>query len=133
MASAADLEAAAILVRYSIASAAFVFDSSVRDPRLDKLRRAVDEARAAGLTDSQVSAVFNRHLLARARRELIATLTADGAYVYEKIETGGRPSGVLYNAEARKKRNNAKSLLTCDDAEVFSRTLRARSATTART
>ena len=47
--SVADLDAAAMLVRYSIASAEFTFDPSPRDAQLDKLRRAVDEAGAAGL------------------------------------------------------------------------------------
>ena len=39
-----DLAAAAALVRYSIASARYVLDRQARDPRLDRIRRALDEA-----------------------------------------------------------------------------------------
>lgn len=47
---AADLGAAAALIRYSIASARYVLDRQARNPRLDRIRRAVDAAGQAGLS-----------------------------------------------------------------------------------
>jgi predicted trehalose synthase len=58
-----DLAAAGGLVRYSIASARYVLDRRVGDPRLDRIRRAVI-ARPDGLTRSAVSALFSRTSLA---------------------------------------------------------------------
>jgi hypothetical protein len=52
--STEDLGAAGGLVRYSIASARYVLDRRVGDPRLDRIRRAVI-ARPDGLTRSAVS------------------------------------------------------------------------------
>ena len=63
-----DLAAAAALVRYSLASARYVLDGLHRDPRMDRLIRAIDGAGPAGLTRTEISALFGRHLPRHARR-----------------------------------------------------------------
>lgn len=104
-ADAGDLDAAAHLIRYSIASARYVLDASVRDPQLDKLRRAVDEAGQAGLDRTQARIIFSGKLTQSEMDELIARLTADGSYTAESIPTGGKPKTVLRAArKARKAR-----------------------------
>jgi hypothetical protein len=37
------------MVRYSIGSAVFVLDKQMRDPRLDRIRRAIDTAGPEGI------------------------------------------------------------------------------------
>ncbi|MDQ3764708.1 MAG: YfjI family protein [Actinomycetota bacterium] len=56
--SADDLTAAAAVVRYAIQTARYVLDAVPRDPRLDRLRRALDRA-SEGLTRSEISALFS--------------------------------------------------------------------------
>lgn len=100
-----DLEAAAHLIRYSIASARYVLDPAPRDVNLDKLRRAVDEAGMAGLTREAAGKVFSGHVTKSDLDDLIARLIADGTYTKEIIPTGGRPREVLRAArKARKAR-----------------------------
>ena len=88
----ADLVAAAALVRYSIASARYVLDRQARDPRLDRIRRAVDAAGPAGLTRSAVSGLFSRNLTKEVLGELLAQLTGDGEYEEVRQATRGRPA-----------------------------------------
>jgi hypothetical protein len=90
--SKSDLAAAAALVRYSIASARFVLDRQVRDPRLDRVRRSVDAAGTAGLNRSAISALFSRNLTKEVLDELLARLTADGTYEVSRQATRGRPA-----------------------------------------
>ena len=89
---AGDLRAAAAFVRYSIASASYVLDRQTRNPRLDRIRRAVDAAGAVGLTQSAVSGLFSRNLTKEVLRELLAELTADGDYEETRTPTRGRPA-----------------------------------------
>lgn len=86
------LESAAELVRYSIASAAFVLDSSPRDSRSDKLRRAVTEAGAAGLSRDEVMKLFARKLSAAELDDLAEQLCQDGDYEQVTMATKGRPT-----------------------------------------
>ena len=88
---APDLEAAACLVRYSIASARYALDPGKRDPHLDRLRRAVDEAYPDGLSGEQVQDLFNRHLGKAALRKLVGRLCEEEEYEKVRIPTGGRP------------------------------------------
>ena len=90
--SLADLTAAAALIRYSIASARYVLDRQARDPRLDRIRRAIDAAGEAGLSRSAVSGLFSRNLTKEVLDELLAQLTADGAYEEARQPTRGRPA-----------------------------------------
>ncbi len=90
--SLADLTAAAALIRYSIASARYVLDRQARDPRLDRIRRAIDAAGEAGLSRSAVSGLFSRNLTKEVLDELLAQLTAVGAYEEARQPTRGRPA-----------------------------------------
>jgi hypothetical protein len=98
-----DLEASAYLVRYAIASARFILDPAPRDVRLDKLRRAVDEAGEDGLALDQISELFGRHLPKEDREELITKLLGDSAYTRRQVPTGGRPKQVLLRARKARK------------------------------
>jgi hypothetical protein len=89
---AGDLTPAAALVRYSIASARFVLDRQARDPRLDRIKRAVDGAGDSGLTRSAISGLFSRNLTKEVLGELLTQLTADGEYEETRLATRGRPA-----------------------------------------
>ncbi len=89
-----DLAAAAAFVRYSIASARFVLDRQVRDPRLDRIQRAIDAAGSAGLTRSAVSGLFSRNLTKEVLDQLLAQLTADDTYEEVRQATRGRPAEI---------------------------------------
>jgi len=88
----ADLGAAAALIRYSIASAKFVLDRQARNPRLDRIRRAIDAAGADGLSRSAVSALFSRNLPRPALEELLAELISGDEYEESLTATRGRPA-----------------------------------------
>ncbi|NRQ30681.1 DUF3987 domain-containing protein [Nonomuraea sp. NN258] len=90
--SADHLTAAAALIRYSIASAVFVLDKSMRNPKLDRLRRHLDQAGDAGLTRSEVSALFSRNVPKQALDEMLAALVVSGQYAKVTTPTGGRPA-----------------------------------------
>ena len=87
-----DLTPAAALVRYSIASAKYVLDRQDRDPRLDRIKRAIDGAGESGLTRSAVSALFSRNLTKEVLDKLLAEVTADGEYEQARLATRGRPA-----------------------------------------
>ena len=87
-----DLTAAAAQIRYSVASARYVLDGVHRDPRKDRLTRAVDAAGPAGLTRSEISALFSRNLTAGALDKLLDWLIASGEYEVIRTPTGGRPA-----------------------------------------
>jgi hypothetical protein len=89
---AGHLAAAAALIRYSIASAIYVLDRQLRDPRLDRIRRAIDGAGASGLARTDISALFSRNVTAAQLDELLASLTDTGQYEAITVPTGGRPS-----------------------------------------
>ncbi len=86
-----DLDAAAALVRYSIASAKFVLDGRDRDPRMDRLRRAIDSSET-GLSRSQVSGMFSRNLSKEVLDAMLDALTGTGEYQEIRTSTGGRPA-----------------------------------------
>lgn len=87
-----DLAAAAAVVRYSIASARYVLDRQARNPRLDRIRRAVDEAGAEGLARTEISGLFSRNLPKATLGELLAELVADEQYEETQKATRGRPA-----------------------------------------
>jgi Protein of unknown function (DUF3987) len=89
--TADDLHAAAALVRYAIDSARYVLGATSRDPRIDRIRRALDEADIDGLTRTDVSKLFSRHLTAGVLDELLAQVLTDDHYRVEETATGGRP------------------------------------------
>lgn len=87
------LEAAAALCRYSRSTAEFVLSSTRRDPRVDRIRRAIYES-ADGVTRSQIRDMFGRNLKADVLGGLLAeVVVGDGSIeVVEDHRTGGRPS-----------------------------------------
>jgi hypothetical protein len=90
--AASHLEAAAAMVRYSIGSAVYVLDKQMRDPRLDRIRRAIDSAGPEGIGRTDISGLFSRNVTKQQLDELLATLTATGQYEAITAATGGRPS-----------------------------------------
>jgi hypothetical protein len=90
----ADLVAAAALVRYAIGTARFVLDGRRRDPRADRITRALDGAGEGGLSRAHISALFSRNLSKSVLDELLAGLVETGHYEFLKIPTGGRPAEV---------------------------------------
>lgn len=87
-----DLVAAAALVRYSIASARHVLDRQHRDPRLDRIRRALDGAAPERLTRTQVSELFSRNLSREQLDLLLEELLKDDRYEITHLATRGRPA-----------------------------------------
>lgn len=98
----ADLVAAAAVVRYAIDTARYVLDGRRRDPRQDRLVRALDAAGDRGMTKTQISALFSRKLSAEVLGELLTELTQSGNYELTKIPTGGRPTEVYRRAKKAK-------------------------------
>ena len=90
-----DLAAAGALVRYSLASARYVLGSAHRDPRMDRLTRALTAAGEAGLTLTAISALFSRNLPAAVLAELLGELLASRSYEEIQAQTGGR-AATLY-------------------------------------
>lgn len=97
-----DLYAAAAMIRYAIASAEYVMDRSIRDPRLDRLQRAIDTAGTAGLTRAQVSALFSRKLNKEQLDGLIEGLLTSGQYEAVPVSTEGRTATVYRPAKKAK-------------------------------
>jgi hypothetical protein len=94
------LAAAGALARYSAASARYVLEKQARDPRLDRIRRALTMAGDAGMTRTDISALFNRNLRKEILDALLDQLCADDEYEKTLIATGGRP------AETYRRRNH---------------------------
>jgi hypothetical protein len=95
-----DLRSARAVVRYSTASARYVLDRAVRNPHLDKIQRAVAIAGPAGLTRTEISALFSRNLKKDALDALLAELTKEGDFEeFEVGSTGGR-SAIAYRKAA---------------------------------
>lgn len=87
-----DLAAAAALIRYSIASAKYVLDRRLRDPRLDRIRRAIDSAGQTGLTRTEVSALFSRNLAKADLDQLLTELINHDGYEESLTHGRGRPA-----------------------------------------
>jgi hypothetical protein len=91
----ADLESAVALMGYSASSARYALSTAERNPDFDKLKRAVDESRVRGLTRTQVSNLFSRHLSGVRLSELINELRSDPAYETTKMSTDGAPRTII--------------------------------------
>lgn len=102
LANRGDLLAATALVRYSIDTARYVLDGRRRDPRQDRLVRALDGAGDIGLSKAQISALFSRKLSSTLLGELLDHLVGTGEYELMKVPTAGRP------AEMYRRANKAK-------------------------
>jgi Protein of unknown function (DUF3987) len=91
---AADLSAAMAMVQYSIKSARHALDAGERNTELDRLRRAVDES-PAGLSGTEVSALFGRNRTGEELRALSDLLCLDPAYELEVVPTAGASKRLL--------------------------------------
>jgi Protein of unknown function (DUF3987) len=100
---ASHLTAAAAMVRYSIGSAIYVLDKQLRDPRLDRIRRAIDTAGTGGIGRTDISGLFSRNVTKQQLDELLATLTATGQYEAIAVPSGGRPSVRYRHTQGTKK------------------------------
>lgn len=81
------------MVSYSVETARYVLGDKSKDPRLDKIRTAVD-AVPDGLTRSEVSALFGRHLNRVVLNDLLSRLVTDKGYEHRTQTTDGRPADV---------------------------------------
>jgi hypothetical protein len=117
--AASHLHAAAALVRYSIRSAIYVLDRQLRDPRLDRIRRAIDTTGPEGIGRTDISGLFSRNVTRTQLDELLATLTATGQYETITAPTGGRPSVRYRRTQGTKKeeRTNPAPLKTAADQQ----------------
>ena len=100
---AADLKSSAWVIRYCLASARYAIDRGKRNPRLDRLQRAADEAYPELLGRSWIyQTLFHHHVKSRDIQEIIDMLCTDERYrdnkgrpLYEERSTprpgGGRP------------------------------------------
>lgn len=100
---ASHLQAAAATVRYSINSAIFVLDKQLRDPKLDRIRRAIDGAGPDGATRTEISALFSRNLPKAQLDERLNHLLATGEYESYTAPTGGR-AALCYRQVRRTKK-----------------------------
>lgn len=98
----ADLVAASALVRYSMGTAKYVLDGRRRDPRADRLIRALDAAGDIGLNKTQISALFSRKLPEDVLNELLANLLSTGRYEEVSVPTAGRPAKKYRQAKEAK-------------------------------
>jgi hypothetical protein len=117
--AASHLQAAAALVRYSIGTAVYVLDKQMRDPKLDRIRRAIDPAREAGLSRTEISGLFSRNVTKEQLDELLSTLTSTGQYEAFSAATGGRPALRYRSTQGTKKeeRTNQQPLETAPDQQ----------------
>lgn len=94
-----DLLPAVALCRYAIASARFVLGDARRDPRADRLRRAVEDA-PEGLTKTQARDVFGRNLDGKVLTELLDQLAADpGVTRVTAVGPNGGPPTTTFTAK----------------------------------
>jgi Protein of unknown function (DUF3987) len=87
-----DLKAAAALMRYSISTAKYVLDQQTRDPRLDRIRRAIGGAGQQGMSRSEIFGLFSRNLEKAKLDTLLDELVRSGAYEHFEVRGTGRPS-----------------------------------------
>lgn len=93
-ADVAHFEAAAALVRYSMASARHVLQGVTGDPRLDLLRTSVQNAGDQGMTRTEISALFSRNLTSTQLDDLLTRLLEDAGIEEIERATAGRSATV---------------------------------------
>lgn len=93
-----DLAAAGALCRYSIASARYVLGETKRDPRAERLRRAVEEA-PEGLTKTQANKLFGHNVASRVLSGLLDELANDPDVITSRtVGPNGGPPTTKYTA-----------------------------------
>jgi hypothetical protein len=86
---AVHLEAALALWRYCEASARYVFGDIVGDPNADSILRALRSAGTAGLSRSDLSSLFGRHLAANKIDAALIMLLSAGKVRRESVKKSG--------------------------------------------
>jgi hypothetical protein len=92
-------EAAHALWRYCRASAANIFGDMTADSTVERLAVLVEQAGEQGLTRTQQSNAFQRHVDARELARAREALVADGRAVEIESGTGGPHVRILYHCE----------------------------------
>jgi hypothetical protein len=86
------LEAALTLWKYCEASARYIFGDVLGDPAADTILRALRAAYPTGMTRSDISGLFGRHLAGNKIESALARLYASKKIRFETHNsTGGRP------------------------------------------
>jgi hypothetical protein len=88
-----DLDAAAAVVRYGGDTAKYVLGGQSRDPRLDRIRRALHDD-ASGLSRTEISGLFGRNLAAHVLDELLSTLCGSGDFERAEVRAPGQGRNV---------------------------------------
>jgi hypothetical protein len=86
------LRAALAVWSYADRSVRFLFGDSTGNPEADVILRALRETGSKGLTRTEISALFARHVSVSRTEHALDLLLAQGLAIPERIETGGRPS-----------------------------------------
>ena len=86
------LEAALAVWKYAEASARFIFGGKQGDPLTDTILTKLKERSSDGLTQTDISNLFNRHQDASRIEQVLQTLERDGLVTKQTTETGGRPA-----------------------------------------
>ena len=79
---------------YCEATAQFVFGESLGDPVADGIMQALKAAGPSGMSRTDISAAFGRHVSASQISNALSILAATGRVERQVIQTGGRPSEV---------------------------------------
>lgn len=85
------LYAALVLWNYSVASVKFIFGEKVGDRIIDTIMEAL---KCGPLTDSELNALFGRHVSAERLAHAKETLRSQGEIIYRSEPTRGRPRNV---------------------------------------
>jgi len=93
------LKAALALWQFSEQSVVMIFGNSTGDPMADTILRAVRVRE--GMTDTQISSLFGRHMSAARLDQAKGVLAAAGYIHCEEVETVGRPTRI-WKAGAKK-------------------------------
>jgi hypothetical protein len=93
------LDAALALWEYCEASAAYIFGSAIGDPIADEILRALQQARAAGLSRTAIRDIFGRNRSGDRIGAALQLLLVKGRARMERIQTAGRPAETWFAVE----------------------------------
>jgi len=96
------LVAAIAVWEHSARSIAHIFGDSQGDPVADRIMEGLEEVADGGLTRTQLSALFSRHVSAMRMDITLKTLEEKGFIRFEKVETGGGPATVYFAKRAKR-------------------------------
>jgi hypothetical protein len=90
------LLAALALWDYAEASARYIFGNASGNPAADRILSALKDAGSAGMTSTQISALFSRHTKAAQIHAALNELESAGLAGHKTVETDGRPCAVYH-------------------------------------